>query len=413
MIRAIAPIVCLTLCGSSLLAADHLDVPVEKLGSVEVVKSGEHRFGAKERMFLIEDQWEYDRCKLLLPKLPAIDVRKESLLVIMSWKSRARSLLTVESEGEAMVIRVQQQKSPRWSSGPYYPPDFHVFKLPLWSGPVLFEVNDKPQFTILRGKALEERSAELWEEILRIHSGGDATLQQIMDYYERRAPGMPKEEISRHISTDMKKHRSYVSASLNSTLFRELIDIRARPTIPRIFDLIESMGPHDQAFNPAWQAVVGIGGPDVVDHCKKALSSWNPRSRHAAMLILRELGLPGTRPLAQAHLVDIQNRAVGRCAVDLLYRLGVTKGDIPAMVKALEEISAFHLTPLNERPKLNYSDDLGHEIMVVLGSMGPEAEEALPVLEKLAENPDIPAVAKDDAKKAIEKIRATALPATP
>jgi hypothetical protein len=304
-----------------------------------------------------------------------------------------------------MVVRVKQEKSTRWSNGFYQPPDFLVFKLPLWAGPVRFELNGKPQFTIARGKALDERSAELREEILRIHSGGEATMEQVMEYYERRAPDVPREEISRVISTDLKKRWSQVTTSLYSTLFRELIDIRARPAIPRIFELIESMGPRDDAFNWAWKAAVGIGGPEVVDQCKEALSSWNPRSRHAAMLILRALGLPDTRSLAHEHFVDFQYPAVGRCAVDLLHRIGVTKDDVPALIEALEEIRESYLTPPKDRRKLGHTDSLGHEIMYALGSLGPAANEALPVLKQFAANTEFPMPARNDAKKFIEKLR--------
>ena len=78
-----------------------------------------------------------------------------------------------------------------------------------------------------------------------------------------------------------------------------------------------------------------------------------------------------------------------------------------------KEIRDFYLTPPNERPKIVYSDDLGSEIMVALGSLGPVAEGALPVLEQFASAPQFPVVAKDDAKKAIEKIRPKPSSATP
>jgi hypothetical protein len=228
-----------------------------------------------------------------------------------------------------------------------------------------------------------------------------------MEYCERSAPDMPKEEISRVIRTDMKRIRARVTASLYGTLFRELVDTRAQPAIPRIFDLIESMGPHDAAFQHAFKAVVGIGGPEVVDHCMKALASWNPRSRHAAMLILRDLGLPETRSLARAHLVDFQNPAVGRVSMSLLRRLRITREDVPAMVQALEQIEEFFLSPPNERPNVGHSDSLGHEIMMGLGSLGPAAQDALPILGRITTNPQFPVVAQNNAKKAIEKIRGT------
>jgi hypothetical protein len=386
------------------------DVAVEDFGKVKVVKDGEHRFGATELTFLIEDQWEFERCALLLPNLPKIDLKTESLLVIMSWKSRPRTLQSIHSEDETLVIQVNEAKPAGFEARFYEPPDFLVFKIRAWSGPVRFELNGNNEFTIVRGEALAKRGNELWEEILRLHSGGRPTREQVVTYYKRRAPDTSDEEIRRIIFTDKNKYLAVDPASLYPILFRELIDTRARTIIPRIFQLIESMGQHDKAFDQAFKAVVGIGGPEVLDHCRKGLKSWNPRSRHAAMLILRDLGLPESRSLAHEHLASMQQE-VARCALDLLYRIGTTKEDAPAMISALEEIERFYLTPPNERPKVaHYSSDVGTSIMYRLGSLGPDAEAALPVLERFAIDPRLPVPSfQPDAKKAIEKIRAGAV----
>ena len=380
-------------------------IAVKEIGEVAAIKEAEVRLGAIDRMFLIEDQWEFDRCTLLLPKIPTIDLKAESLLVIMSWKYSARTLKGVESEGDTLVIKIDQAKPPGAIADSYHPPKFLVFKIPAWHGPIRFEVNGESSFTIPRGEAVVRQSEKVWEEILRIHSGGRATPAQMVRYYKLRSPGTTEEEIKRVILTDKRKLLAFEPASIYPMLFRELIDIRARPVIPRIFDLIESMGPFDKAFEPAFKAVVGIGGPDVLDHCKKGLKSWNPRSRHAAMLILRDLSLPESRPLAYDHLGDVQQE-VARCALDLLHHIGTTKDDVPAMIRALEEIERYHLTPEKERPNWAvYSTDVGSSIMFRLASLGPEAKAALPILERFATDPRLPGLFQPDAKNAIEKIK--------
>lgn len=75
------------------------------------------------------------------------------------------------------------------------------------------------------------------------------------------------------LDSSSRDRRSYYLPNSGQMLFWELIDIRSRSINPRIFDLIESMGPHDKAFEPAFKAVVGIGGPDVLDQCKEGLKS--------------------------------------------------------------------------------------------------------------------------------------------
>jgi hypothetical protein len=189
-------------------------------------------------------------------------------------------------------------------------------------------------------------------------------------------------------------------------LFCKLSDMRARPLVPRIFALIDSMGAHDAAFEPAFRAVIGIGGPDVLDYCKNALKSWNPRSRHAAMLILRDMGLPESRSLAHEHLADL-HQPVGRCAMDLLHRIGITKEDVPAMIGELEEIEEFFLLPQDERPKIDhYSADVATSMMYALGSLGSDAKQALPILERFATDRRLSTpLIQADAKDAIEKIK--------
>jgi hypothetical protein len=383
----------------------HAEIPVKELGAVEAVKEAEVRLGATDRMFLIEDKWEFDRCKLLLPKLTTIDLKAESLLVVMSWKYSARTLKGIRSDGDTLVISVDQAKPPGTIADSYHPPKFLVFKVPVWSGPVRYVVNEQPIFTVPRGEALIRQSAETWEEILRIHSGSRASVKQIVRYYKLRSPETPEDDIKHQLLTDKRKIQSFDSAAIYQLLFHDLIDMRARSTTPRVFELIESMGPFDKAFEPAVKSVVGIGGPDVLEQCKKALKSWNPRSRHAAILVLRDLGLPESRPIAGELLSDLQQEAVARCALDLLYKIGITKDDVPAMVRALEKIQNYYSTPVSDRPKTGtYGGDVATSIIIALGSLGPDASASLPVLERFANDFPLPAF-QADAKGAIDKIK--------
>jgi hypothetical protein len=78
------------------------------------------------------------------------DLRKESLLILMNWKWRPRSIEFVRSEGDTLVIGVQEGQPPGAIADSYHPPKYLVARLPIWSGPVRFEVNGKRRFTIER-----------------------------------------------------------------------------------------------------------------------------------------------------------------------------------------------------------------------------------------------------------------------
>jgi hypothetical protein len=178
-------------------------------------------------------------------------------------------------------------------------------------------------------------------------------------------------------------------------LFRNLIDLRARSAVPRIFSLIDSMdtmGQNDNAFDPAWKALVAIGGPEVVAGCKQALLSRNHQSRVAAILVLRDMALPETRSIAYAHLAgpDMQ---LARCSLNLLNNLGLTKQDVPNLVQAIQELESRMFDPSQkEAVKITgtgSSEDI-NSLIYTIGTLGSEASDAIPALEQLASHPRFP-----------------------
>ena len=380
-------------------------IAVDEIGEVDAIKDAEHRLGGTDRIFLIEDDWEFNRCVQLLPKLPKIDVAKESLLVIMSWKYTPRTLKAIESQQDLLVIKLDEGKPPGAIADSYHPPKFLVFKLPAWKGPVRVEVNGEPSFTILRGAALTERSNEIWEEILRLHSGGRPTLPQQVRRYKRLWRDTSDQEIKRHIMQNKDKFLREDVAPYYDILFRDLVDIRAKPAIPRIFALIESMGKHDKALRPASNALVGIGGPELIEQCQVAMKSWNPRSRATAMGLLATFALPEMREMAREKIAEL-DRTVSLNALEILRRIGITKDDVPSMIRALEQVEKYYLARPEDRPKLEYYDgEMGTRLIYSLGELGPDAQEALPILERFTTDPRLPLRAfQKDAQDAINKI---------
>jgi hypothetical protein len=387
--------------------------PFEEIGEVQPIEDGEHRIGGTDRIFLVEDEWELNRCTQLLPKLPQIDTKRESLLVVMSWNSMPRTLKSIEAEQETLVIALNEEKSALERAGSYSPPKFFVYKLPIWVGPVRIEVNDEPRFTILREPELTERSNEIWEEILRLHSGGRPTLAQQVRRYKQMWRDMSEQEIKLHIMENKDQFRREDVAPYYALLFRDLVDMRAKPAIPRIFALIESMGKHDEAQRPATEALIGIGGSELVEHCHVARKSWNPRSRATGMGLLAAFALPDMRELARELIAEL-DRTMSLNALQILKRIGITKEDVPAMIHALEQVESFYKAKPEERPKLEYYDgEMGTRLIYALGELGADAEEALPVLERFTSDPRLPLRAfQADAQNAINKIKQSAPNAT-
>jgi hypothetical protein len=387
-------------------------IPFADVGPVIAIDGAEHRIGGLDRMFLIEDQWEFDRCKLLLPTLPAIDLTSNSYLVLMSWGRAPRSLKSAESDGDTLVLNVEQAKPPQYESGAYHPPKFLIYKLPRWKGPVRFDVNGETRVTVLRGDALAVKASQIWHEILRIHSGGGASPEQKIKYFKRMWPDTSEKEIRGILLRNKDKYRTIEVGSIYRSLFQDLVDIRANPVIPRVYTLIESMGKHDKALGPACTAIVGIGGNEAVELAKSNLDSWNPECRSAAMGILGTLGLPDTRSIAYDRLVSGDGRMTFG-ALRLLQQLGITPADIPAMDKGLQYCQDYYhgkvkiafATRTEEMSNSLQVIETFKGIMYAFGEMGTEGKDALPALERVVGDTQLPGAFRGEAKDAIKKIR--------
>jgi hypothetical protein len=382
-------------------------ISIVEIGEVEAIKDAEFRLGGTDRIFLIEDEWDVNRCGQLLPKLPKVDLTKECLLVVMSWKHTARTLKSVDRERDTLVVSLDEEKPPLVRADSYHPPKFLVVKLPAWKGPVRVEINGEPRFTILRGSKLVKRTDEIWEEILRIHSGGRPTTTQIIRNTKRTWPDVSDEEIKRDILLNKDKYYRIDPAAYYDLLFRDLVDIRAKPAIPRIFALIESMGKHDKASQPATEALIGIGGPEVIEQCKIAMKSWNPRARATAMGLLAAFATPDMRGMAREKIAEL-DRSTALNALEILRRIGITKDDVPSLIRALEKVEEYYTASPKDRPKLaeGYDGEMGTRLIYSLGELGPDAAEAIPILERFTTDPRLPLLAfQKNAQEAIDKTK--------
>jgi hypothetical protein len=80
------------------------------------------------------------------------------------------------------------------------------------------------------------------------------------------------------------------------------------------------------------------------------------------------------------------------------------------MIRALERVEQFYLAKPEDRPKVAYYDgEMGTRLIYSLGGLGPDAKQALPVLERFASDPRLPLPGfQKDAQEAINKIKARA-----
>ncbi len=381
--------------GKAEIAVSEITVRSEEY--LQGIKHAEFCLGATDRIFLIEDQWEYDRSARLIPNLPSIDLKAESLLVVTSWDTRPRFLHYVRSAGKTLIVGIAERSAPRGTCQ-HIPPQFLVARLPLWSGEVRFEINGQYQFTIWRGMELEKHTDRVWKEFFHLYSGNSPSTEQKVRHYSQLWPQASRDEVRAILDAGEKKY-DIGGYALFPILLNDLADMRARPAVPRLFDLIESMERHDKAFTPAWKALVGIGGPEVVEHCIEALKSSNTQNQLAALLVLRDFAHPDTRAIAYKYLGDPKVR-VRRGALNILYRLGLGKEDVPAMIAAIEQIES---TFIETEIRGNMFPDLG-DIIHAIGSLGVVAKDALPTLERLASS-NHPSGIRKKAREALERIR--------
>jgi hypothetical protein len=398
-----------------LKAKNSAAVEAEQLGVLDCIRDGEHRLGGTDRMFLVEDQWEWDRCARLIVGLPKVDLQTESLLVVMSWPRRPRTFEGVNSEGEQLIINVREPAQEGWESGHYLPPKFIVVRVPRWTGPVQFRLNDFERFTLLRGEAHEKKIHEIWEEILRLHSGGRPTADQYVRTFQyRRAEPLTEDQIRQGKAkyfVEMKAGR-VTSGRVYPVLFRDLIDLRAHQLAPRIFHFLEAMGQHDPTFDFVVRTLTALGGDDVVARCSQALNSPNARSRHAAMIVLANFVLPETRRLAHAHLADF-DLTMARVAMNLLTRLGSKSEDVPVLIRSLNKLETKIFS--EDRNPLGHPGAGLEEIegfIYVLKSLGPDAREALPTLKRVAADRRYPGFSRapELAREAVAQIEGQVTP---
>lgn len=219
------------------------------LGPVTAVHDAEYRLGPRLRRFsLIDNQWEFDRCARLLHGLPQIDIVKESLLLILSSPNAPIKLEEINIDDETLVLALSHEAGVQSENREYRQPSFDLYKFPLWSGPIRFEINHEPQFTILRGEALEKQCAELWEEILRLHSGGRPNRPELIKFYRAQWPKASDKEIIEYVMKNKDTAWRINPQAMYDNAFEELVNIRAKPLIARLFALIESMGKFDKAL---------------------------------------------------------------------------------------------------------------------------------------------------------------------
>jgi HEAT repeat protein len=118
----------------------------------------------------------------------------------------------------------------------------------------------------------------------------------------------------------------------------------------------------------------------------QALDDSDPTVQEPAIVAVGHLGL-----LARAAVPKLikarKNPALHEAANQALVQVG--KGDLPAVLRALDKADG-----IKDR----------HELIGILGKMGPDAAEAIPALSKLAANANLPST-REAAKEALEKIQ--------
>jgi hypothetical protein len=400
-------------CQSFDFSVQPTDVAFKEVGQLEGIKDAEFRLGGRNRMIFVDDIWELDRCARLIPDLPWINVRKESLAILMNWTTRPRSIKTIHTNDATLVVEVEEKEVEPERNHPEGHGQFYVAHLPKWEGPIRFELQGKPQFTILRGEALDQRANQIWEEILRLHSGGYVNRIELAHYYQNLWPSATDQQIVEDVFKDKNKLITTPAKVVYPMLFGELVNIRARSVIPRVFELIQSTGKFDPILEEAGKSLIGIGGPELVQNCKQAIESSNPRSREAAMGVLATIGDPDTRALAYDLMFNGTDLRRIRGGLSILCGIGPQKADVPEIVKSMQRLESllFSTTNYDRGPEFegSSSDDIC-AFIYTLSNLGSQAEDALPVLEQMAEKPrfELSSSLKEAARKAVAKIKGKA-----
>jgi hypothetical protein len=384
------------------------EITFKEVGQLDGIDGAELRLGARDRMIFVDDVWELDRCARLIPDLPWADLRKESLVVLMNWTTRTRCIDYVRPEGATLVIGIKEQivRAEPMASQPSF--KFWVARLPTWFGPVRFELNGKRQFTIVRGVSLNQQADRIWEEILQIHSGARLSRPEFVKYLLSQSPRMSDQEAT-DAAFDKEKVFRTPATVMYPILFEELINIRARPVIPRIFELLKATGKFDPILEHVRNALVGIGGPELVVNAKEALNSWNPRCRETAMGALAAIGDQETRPLAY-RLMDSDDLGSIRGGLSILNGIGPRKSDVEQIVYNMQRLESTLFDPPNGKRGPNYDMSSSGDIdafIFTLAGMGAQAKDAMPVLEQMATKPKYPlsTTLQESAQNAVDKIK--------
>jgi hypothetical protein len=199
------------------------------------------------------------------------------------------------------------------------------------------------------------------------------------------------------------------AAAVYPILFGELVDIRARPIISRIFELLKATGKFDPILEHANNALIGIGGSEVIVHAKEALNSSNPRCRETTMRALAGIGEPEVRPIAYSLVAGSDIDSI-RGGLRILNGIGPRRDDVGELVRSLQRLESILCNPPNGNRGPNFetsgSDDITAFVFALAG-MGAQAEDALPVLEQMATKPRYPlsTTLQEAAQKAVDKIK--------
>jgi HEAT repeat protein len=345
-----------------------------------------------DAMFLIDNQAGWERHHKWLPDLPKVDFAKKLLLVVVSWDGLPRTILGPQEDGDTLVVPVKQVDA-QLGDGRERPPQILLAQVIAWSGPVRFELNGRPQFTVYKGKALIEHSLKLWKEIQRLKAGGEPTLAQRIDAARPLwGDGTPDAAIAAAVAKVPVVSRDELKAIFNME-FRRLAEMRATPVVAEMWAMAQTLVEFDPATQGLGEALFAIGGPEVTGGCAKALQSKNRFTQLLAVCVARNLAEPALRPLFHEALTK-KYGPVLRGGLDGLDRIGRTKEDVPALIGVLERAEDF----------AGGNEDVVQTAAWHLGAIGGDAAAALPALKKLQQHANT--YHRDAATKAISRIQA-------
>ncbi|TWT99997.1 hypothetical protein Pla108_09410 [Botrimarina colliarenosi] len=343
----------------------------------------EAKFGLRDRIFIVQDAWELERCRRLLPDFPPIDIRTEHAVIVPSWRWRRREIESIESEGDDLVVRIKQSPRPRpgtITTTDYVPPDLFVAKAPVCGGTVRFLINDRLDHVVLRGDALAARTTDLLADLLAWKSGRRWTAEEWLARYRyeyrNKLDGEELDDALTVFRRDYTERRCRV-------ILKELAQLQDRTVTPRLVGVAAWLGPHDAMVGHLRQTLVALGGNETVRACELLLELENEQARLVAILALSDLSIPSTRPMAHAHLADSCD-AAARTAKTLLHQLGLSVEDVAPITEAIEAL---------ERQAQAKGADcrakwaLANSLVSILEALGPEAESAIPLLTRLATGP--------------------------